>query len=75
MNREAKMMTLNEALDAMEGYFRRHPTQRCGQAYFNGLHEVAPEIADAIRGTADDPFYDNKRFDRFINRVADLCTT
>lgn len=31
--------------------------ERFGQALFNVLHEVAPDVANSIRGTNADPFY------------------
>lgn len=31
--------------------------ERYGQAFFNVLYQVRPEIADEIRGTSLDPFY------------------
>lgn len=46
--------------------------QRVGQKAFNDLHAIDPEIADLIRGTTDDPFYDDSRLDRFHLRVAAL---
>lgn len=65
-------MNLADLVTAMESYYREHrETQRIGQAYFNGLHEVAPEIANAIRGTAADPFYNDRKFSWFIDRVAE----
>lgn len=34
---------------------------RRGQAWFNALHELRPDLANEIRGTDIDPFYnDNK---------------
>ena len=34
-----------------------YPDLRTGQAFFNELHTVYPEIANMIRGTELDPFY------------------
>lgn len=36
------------------------PTYRLGQAYFNALYEIYPEVADLIVGTLDDPFYNGR---------------
>jgi hypothetical protein len=49
-----------------------HMEQRHGQAHFNGVHAIAPEIADVIRGTEADPFYDDSRVTAFWQRVAEL---
>lgn len=35
---------------------RTHPNWRWGQALFNALHGMHPELADLIRGTSADPF-------------------
>lgn len=46
--------------------------QRRGQRAFNELYEQDREIADAIRATEFDPFYDDSRLDAFHARVAQL---
>lgn len=33
------------------------PSWRKGQAYFNYLYQLHPDVADKIRGTEFDPFY------------------
>jgi hypothetical protein len=53
----------------MLDYARAHKSQRRGQAYFNALAEQQPEMADRIRGTPDDPFYDDERIEPFFNRI------
>lgn len=47
------------ALDVMRYYREVRGEQRYGQAFFNYLEAVYPEVADAIRGTPCDPFYRN----------------
>lgn len=44
---------------------------RKGQTFFNVLHELEPELADRLTGTADDPFYDDGKLPGFLLRVAD----
>jgi len=39
--------------------------QRIGQAVFNALHSIDPEIADIVRGSALDPFYEDERLPEF----------
>lgn len=39
---------------------------RMGQAYFNVLDMVRPELADEIRGTDCDPFYNNELIVPFL---------
>lgn len=43
---------------------------RAGQSAFNRLAEIAPELADSIRGGPDDPYYDDSRLERFRQRLA-----
>jgi hypothetical protein len=40
-------------------YANKQFDQRFGQAYFNALYQVRPEIADTIRGSRLDPFHKN----------------
>jgi hypothetical protein len=47
-------------------------TLRAGQLAFNELHRTDPDIANKIRGTMDDPFYDDTRLARFETKVAAL---
>lgn len=39
---------------------------RRGQAYFNVLHDVRPDLARQVRGTIKDPFYDDRRVPKFL---------
>lgn len=49
---------------------KEHPGMRDGQIAFNALHDLAPEIADGIRGTQVDPFHDDAKLDAFFDAVA-----
>jgi hypothetical protein len=42
---------------------------RPGQQAFNMLHNVRPDIADALYGTDSDPFYMNNNLPRFWSFV------
>jgi hypothetical protein len=44
-------------------------TLREGQRAFNELHTRDPELAEIIRGSDCDPFYDDSRLDAFRQRV------
>ena len=53
-----------------------HPQLRYGQALFNALHEVDPDLANDIRGGDLDPFYwdyphvnSNPNFQKFWRKV------
>ncbi len=47
----------DEFLTIADDYHRQHPEQRAGQAFFNALDAVRPDIADDIRATRLDPFH------------------
>lgn len=46
-----------------------YPHWRPGQAAFNTVFLREPEIADAIRGTSADPFYNDDNLDAFWTEV------
>lgn len=43
--------------------------ERKGQAAFNALHELDPELANLLRGGAKDPFYRDERIPDFLSEV------
>jgi hypothetical protein len=47
-------------------------TIRAGQKAFNDLYANDPALADAIRGTEADPFYDDSRLTIFWDRVDEI---
>ncbi len=44
---------------------------RVGQAAFNVLHDLSPELANAVRSTELDPFYEDQKLGEFYNWLAD----
>ena len=44
-------------------YAANHPEERRGQATFNVLYRIRPDLSERIRGTALDAFYKNERLD------------
>ena len=42
---------------------------RCGQGFFNALCKISPEIAEQVRGTNFDPFYDNAKIGLFFRQI------
>lgn len=42
---------------------------RAGQTLFNELYTLKPELADSIRGTNCDPYYNNKRIPAFFEAI------
>lgn len=57
----------NKTVDA---YNRGDHDERIGQFFFNRLYDLKPDLADSIRGTADDPFYNDGLFAEFCGVVA-----
>lgn len=50
-------MTFDEFIFLADRRYKRIEYERYGQAFFNELYSVRPELADEIRGTHLDPFY------------------
>jgi hypothetical protein len=50
---------------------RERRGQRKGQAFFNVLYEMEPELAHRVIGTDADPFYDDGKLPDFLLRVAE----
>lgn len=46
--------------------------QRRGQARFNALQVVAPDLASIVRGTVNDPFYSDQEVDGFDEMIFGL---
>jgi hypothetical protein len=52
---------------AVAEYAGQHPEQRTGQAHFNVLHRLHPDVADRARGDrALDPFHVDERLPLFL---------
>lgn len=56
---ETVIVTFDEFLLAAVGRYLMEPDWRWGQAIFNVLCEMRPDLSEQIRGTDFDPFYDN----------------
>lgn len=64
-------ITSLEIVNDLTYYGRNTPNQRYGQAMFNRLMELYPEIADTVRGTMADPFYATSGNDDRVKRFWD----
>lgn len=51
------MNKLNRFYTRLQEYQDNYPSWRQGQAAYNALYAVAPEVCDEILGTELDPFY------------------
>jgi len=49
----------------------RPPSQRLGQWYMNVLHEMRPDLYKRVTATDADPFYDDKRIQKFLGWCAE----
>lgn len=50
-------------------YRKNHPMMRKGQAAYNALADVSPELAKEVNGTEFDPFYKDEALDRFFRYI------
>lgn len=48
-----------------------YPKWRKGQAYFNYLYQLHPDVAYEIRETEYDPFYNDSRIEKFLNKISE----
>ena len=62
---------LNDFQQGLQTYIENNPAQRYGQATFNYLYELYPEIANLIRGKQEDPFYDDNKLSAFYQWLED----
>jgi len=60
---------LDKVLELQREYLTQYPQLRAGQAFFNALYTLYPIVADEIRGTDYDPFYQNVRIDNCIKYI------
>lgn len=62
-------MTFSEYLEEVRYRHAKNPDWRAGQTYFNVLTTSRSHIAEEIRGTMFDPFYDNSVIPEFLAMV------
>lgn len=48
---------------------------RLGQHAFNTLYKHDPDLANKIRGTVSDPFYNDSRLSNFMGEIAGSIST
>lgn len=54
---------------AVRNRFVSHPNERRGQATFNTLFATRPDLAEKVRATNLDPFYDDSKLHEFYNFI------
>ena len=62
---------LKELCQSATVYIAHNRYMRMGQALFNTLRELHPEIADDVRDSSNncDPFYDDSKIPAFFNFI------
>ena len=63
--------TYSDYICASAHYFQENE-ERMGQSYFNALTVLRPDIAEQIRGTECDAFYDNDLLPAMLAKVYKL---
>ena len=48
-----------------------HKGWRQGQAFFNVLTQYKPALAERVRSSAKDPFYQDDRIDKFLKFIGE----
>ena len=59
-------MTFDQYRDASGQAWHANRNWRQGQAYFNTLVRVRPDLSERVRATNFDPFYNNLRLPNFL---------
>ena len=59
-------------LDHVSKYLGYSTNERIGQAHFNVLYKLHPELANQIRATDKDPFYKDERLADFMEEISDF---
>lgn len=55
---------------AVHAALKQHPHWRIGQAHFNVLSDMRPDLAELVRGSALDPFHNDGRVPALLGMVA-----
>ena len=66
-----ELTTFVQYQHAVEVELRQRPGLRKGQAFFNVLLQLEPDVAHRLMGTAEDPFYDDGKLPEFLIRVVE----
>lgn len=67
------MKEFMEYLKAVFTYMARHHGRyRSGQAYFNVLSDMRPDLAERFTGKEFDPYYDDTKIPAFLTSVCSL---
>ena len=62
---------LDEVRNRASMYSEAYSTWRGGQSFFNALDDLYPEMANEIRASENDMFYNEKNIDIFIKKFVE----
>ena len=65
------MKKWKEFFDLFYKVFEDNPQLRLGQAYYNVLFDIDPELAREINGTECDPFYRDDLIPAFLEKLGE----
>lgn len=71
LNSSSPAMTYDDWHEYAWVYWKAHPEQREGQAYFNALYVHRSDLANSVRTGQLDPFYDDAKLWSFLRYVAE----
>jgi len=63
-------MTFRQYFEQANRRFLARPGERLGQAYFNALQDVRPDLAAKVRANGLDPFYEDERLSAFLSYLS-----
>ena len=62
---------INDVVEFAHTIQLKYEEYRWGQTFFNALYRLYPQVADKIRGTDKDPFYNDKKVSECIEFISD----
>lgn len=71
MNNKLTNKELDEVLNLAAKMIVKYPQFRIGQSFFNSLYELHPQIADEVRATEYDPFYNDDKIHKCIAFISE----
>jgi hypothetical protein len=66
------MVTFEDYFKATVAAMKRYPSWRPGQAYFNTLVSLRPDISKELETSILDPYYNDSRIPAFLEAVYDI---
>ena len=64
-----KKVQITDLIEFSKEQIKTYPYLRLGQQLFNNLYDINPELANNIRGTKYDPFYNDDVIPEFLKYI------